>query len=148
MENCKYYLLVLLCFILIKCQTKTKETPEIKDKFALIQYPEWVDSLDCDKFDSDIRLYPCLKLEKKTIKEVDSLYGEPIETRIDTLYYGQRKENKFYDPEISEMISNIPIAKVTFTYREILGLHLFLYFIDENGQDVVFWGEKIDRFLE
>lgn len=139
---------MFLCLILMRCQNKTKETFENVDKFALIQYPEWIDSLDCDKFGPDIRLYPCLKLEKKTIKEVDSLYGEPIETRIDTLYYGRRKENKFYDPEISEMISKIPVAKVTFTYRKESGYHLLLYFIDYNEQDVVFWGERFAKFMD
>lgn len=144
----KYYFIILLCSAMISCKNQTKPSAEDNDLFKLINYPEWVDSVDCDMFDSDICLYPCLKLHKKTINEVDSLYGKPIETRIDTLYYGRRKDNKFYDPEISEMISKIPVAKITFTYRKESGYHLLLHFIDYNEQGLVFWGERFAKFMD
>ena len=148
-------LLLILPFIisitLIACQNKTENSGKVEDVFALIEYDARMDTIDCSRFGADWKPYPCLKLDKKTIKEVDSLFGKPITTYIDTLFYGREKNNKFYDPEIVEMISNLPFAKVTYTYRKEKGYALILYFIEDTKQDVVFYGFRynpLTRMIE
>lgn len=140
MDNYKYYLPLLLIMALITCQNKAKTPEEGEDVFALIQYPEGFDTLNCSRFGPDWKPYPCLELDKKTIQEVDSLYGKPSTALIDTLYYGKRKNDMYYNPEIEEMLSNIPFAKVTYTHRKDMGYVLVLYFIENNMLDVVFYG--------
>lgn len=140
MNNYKYYLPLILIVTLIACQNKTTTSGQDKDIFALIQYPEGFDTLSCSRFGPDWKPYPCLELDKKTIQEIDSLYGKPEVTYIDTLYFGQKKDNGFYDPEIIMMIYKIPFAKVTYTHRKDMGYVLVLYFIENNMKDVVFYG--------
>lgn len=140
MNMFKYYFLPLLTITLITCQYKTKTSGQDEDVFALIEYPAEFDTIDCSKFSIDWQPYPCLDLDKKTIKEIDSLYGKPLTTYIDTLYYGREKNDRFYDPEIAAMISNVPFAKITYTYRKVMGYVLILFFIEQNKDDIVFYG--------
>ncbi|HBB00611.1 MAG TPA: hypothetical protein DCZ19_05995 [Porphyromonadaceae bacterium] len=140
MSNYKYYLSLLLILIFITCQNRSNTPEQDEDIFALIQYPEGFDTLNCNRFGPDWKPYPCLNLDKKTIQEIDSLYGKPSTTLIDTLYYGKRKNDMYYNPEIGEMLSNIPFAKVTYTYRRVMGYVLMLYFIEQDKKDVVFYG--------
>lgn len=142
MNKIKYYLIALLTITLISCQSKTKTSGQDVDVFALIEYPAGFDTLDCRKFGEDWKPYPCLEVGRKTIKEIDSLYGKPLGIRIDTLHYGIEKNDGLYNPEIAAMISNIPFAKITYTHRKEMGYVLTLFFIEQDNQDVVFYGYR------
>lgn len=144
----KYFFILLFCLALITCQNQTKTSGEEKDLFELINYPAWMDTLDCSRFSLDYTPYPCLGLNKKTMKEIDSIYGSAATTHVDTLYNGWENDNHFYsyDDEdffITKMISNIPVAKITYTERSVMERVLCLYFIEYNMEDVVFYGHLI-----
>ncbi len=157
MEDSNYkinvFFLVLLCIIaLTACQNKAEKTSEAQDMFELINYPAWMDSLDCSSFSVDYIPYPCLGLHKKSMQEVDSLYGKPLYSSMDTLYYGWEKDNEWYtfderDFEVTKMLSKVPVAKVTYTSRSDLGYILYLYFIEYDKQDVVFYGLRVSPHI-
>ena len=147
MNKFKYYFISFLSITLIACQDKTKTSEQFQDVLAFIEYPAWVDTLDCSKFGADWKPYPCLEVDKKTMIEIDSIYGKPLTNSIDTFYYGKKKnENTYYpnDPEIEEMILKVPFAKVTYTFRKEMGYALILYFIEHNKQNLVFYGYRIN----
>lgn len=127
---------------MITCQNKTKSSEEEKDLFELIRYPAEYDTLDCSRYRTNWIPYPCLKLHKKMPQEIDSLYGKPLGTRIDTLYFGRRKTIYPYDPDVAKILSNVPVAKVTATSRKELGHYLILYFIEYHNENVVFYGYR------
>jgi hypothetical protein len=139
----KYYLVFLIGMGFIMCKNNTKNPEGYKDIFELIIYPQGFDTLDCNMFDSDYIPYPCLDLHKRTFQEVDSLLGKPLYTRIDTLYYGHRKDGGYYDHNISKMLSNVHVAIVTYTNRKVLEHLLYLYFVEYEGYDLVFYGFRI-----
>lgn len=138
----QYYLIALLAITLIACQSKTKTSGQDLDVFALIEYPTGFDTLDCSKFGEDWKPYPCLEVDRKTIKEIDSLYGNPLGTRIDTLHFGIEKNDGLYNPEIATMLLKVPVAKVTYTHRKDMGYVLTLFFIEQDNQDIVFYGYR------
>ena len=164
----KCLLLVVLSMVLISCNNTPKEIEITKNPFELIQYPKWMDTIDCIKYGMKFKPYPCLGLHSRTMYIIDSIYDSPIYTRIDTLYYGKEKIDEFiidydgvekritekhytYDDRyhnVSKVLSKIPIAKVTYTYRKAYNNHFYLYFISNNNEDVVFWGEMVEKFME
>lgn len=137
---------LLLCTILMACRNKTKRAEQDKDLFELISYPAWLDTVDCSRVGLIYKPYPCLGLHKKTVQEIDSLYGKKsLYISVDTLYHGWEKDDEFYtfddkDFTIAKMLYNVPVAKVMYTSRNVMGYILYLYFIEYNKQDVVFYG--------
>lgn len=147
MNGYRYYWLILFSAFFSMCQNRTKISQQEIDPFSLLIYPKWFDTLDCSRANPDWKPYPCLELDKKSSQVVDSLYGEALTTYIDTLYYGVKKDDEFYDPEIADMLLNIPVVKVTYTYRKDMGYILILYFIEYNNQNLVFYGYRASPFL-
>lgn len=137
--------LTLLFSILIftSCNNKDKLSKKIKDKdvFDLIEYPVGYDTIDCSKFTPNWIPYPCLKLDKKSFDEIEFIYGKPNGTSIDTLFYGELKSGISYWSDISRMLSNVSAAKITYAHWELSENEiLILYFIENNKQEVVFYG--------
>lgn len=144
MNKFKYYFLLFFSiFIFTSCGNKAVKDEKI---FTLIEYPEGYDTIiDCSKFNPDWKPYPCLELEKKTFSEIISIFGKPNTIIIDTLFYGKRKDNKSYSPDIVKMLLKIPSAKITYAYWKLSeSKRLALYFIENNKQDVVFYGYQFN----
>ncbi len=96
MKNTKsfYFFFILIFTILTACHNRTETASVDSDIFELIEYPKWMDTLTCSRFGTDYKPYPCLKLHKKTMQEIDSIYGRPLFMSIDTLYNGMQNRGR------------------------------------------------------